>query len=112
MIESVQEFIKEGKLANGLVKVITFVCCQALGLKWPSKSIVLFKGVDAMFGPNPNDKEPMKGFPQVGFIKNFITQENIEVGEYSYYDDPEGPENFEKNVLYHFPFIGDKLSGF
>lgn len=62
-----------------------------------------------MFGPNPDDKEPMKGFPQVGYLKNFITRDNILVGDYTYYDDPDGPENFEKNVLYHFPFIGDKL---
>lgn len=62
-----------------------------------------------MNGPNPNDKEPMKGFPQVGFLKNFITSPNIEVGDYTYYDDPDGPDNFEANVLYHFPFIGDKL---
>ncbi len=62
-----------------------------------------------MQGPNPLDREPMKGFPQVGFLKNFITSENIVVGDYTYYDDPEGPEGFERNVLYHFPFIGDKL---
>ncbi|HEX8430597.1 MAG TPA: CatB-related O-acetyltransferase, partial [Longimicrobium sp.] len=24
-------------------------------------------------------------------------------------DDPENPEDFERNVLYHFPFIGDRL---
>jgi virginiamycin A acetyltransferase len=62
-----------------------------------------------MIGPSPEDKEPMNGFPRVGYLKNFITSENILVGDYTYYDDPEGPENFEKNVLYHFPFIGDKL---
>lgn len=62
-----------------------------------------------MTGPNPNDKEPMKGFPQVGYLKNFITKENIIVGDYTYYDDPDGVDNFEKNVLYHLPFIGDKL---
>lgn len=62
-----------------------------------------------MNGPNPDDKEPMKGFPQVGFLKNFVTSPNIIVGEYTYYDDPAGPENFEANVLYHFPFVGDKL---
>lgn len=62
-----------------------------------------------MIGPNPNNKEPMAGFPQVGYLKNFITNENIIVGDYTYYDDPSGVENFEKNVLYHFPFIGDKL---
>lgn len=62
-----------------------------------------------MNGPNPDDQEPMKGFPQVGYLKNFISSENIIVGDYTYYDDPEGPERFERNVLYHFPFIGDKL---
>ncbi|MCB8890236.1 Vat family streptogramin A O-acetyltransferase [Vreelandella malpeensis] len=62
-----------------------------------------------MKGPNPDDKAPMKGFPQVGYLKNNITSENIIVGDYTYYDDPQGPERFEANVLYHFPFIGDKL---
>ncbi|MEM5547055.1 Vat family streptogramin A O-acetyltransferase [Pseudoalteromonas fuliginea] len=62
-----------------------------------------------MNGPNPNNPSPMEGFPQVGFLKNYITSTNIEVGDYTYYDDPDGPENFEKNVLYHFDFINDKL---
>ncbi|OCQ22786.1 chloramphenicol acetyltransferase [Pseudoalteromonas luteoviolacea] len=62
-----------------------------------------------MKGPNPNNKTPLEGFPQVGFLKNFITSKNILVGDYTYYDDPQGPENFESNVLYHFDFIGDKL---
>ena len=31
------------------------------------------------------------------------------MGDYTYYDDPDGPEHFEKNVLYHFDFIGDRL---
>ena len=62
-----------------------------------------------MNGPNPNNPSPMQGFPQVGYLKNFITSPNIEVGDYTYYDDPNGPEHFEKNVLYHFDFIGDKL---
>ncbi|WFB34731.1 CatB-related O-acetyltransferase [Kiritimatiellota bacterium B12222] len=60
-------------------------------------------------GPHPDVKEPIQGFPQVGFLKNFIHSENILVGDYTYYDDPEGPERFENNVLYHFPFIGDRL---
>jgi virginiamycin A acetyltransferase len=62
-----------------------------------------------MIGPDPNNPLPIEGFPQVGFLKNFITSPNIEVGDYTYYDDPAGPENFEKNVLYHFDFIGDRL---
>ena len=62
-----------------------------------------------MNGPSPNNKHPMAGFPQVCFIKNTISNPNIIVGDYTYYDDPEDAENFERNVLYHFPFIGDKL---
>ena len=63
-----------------------------------------------MLGPSPDNPHPMKGFPQVGFLKPLIKNANIIVGEYSYYDDPEGPEHFEsKCVLYHFPFVGDKL---
>lgn len=63
-----------------------------------------------MYGPDPSEKYPMEGFPQVGFLKNFITRQNIVVGDYTYYDDPDGPHRFEEhNVLYHFPFMNDKL---
>lgn len=62
-----------------------------------------------MYGPDPKKKAPLEGFSQVGFLKNFITNKNISVGDYTYYDDPLGPERFENNVLYHFDFVGDKL---
>jgi virginiamycin A acetyltransferase len=62
-----------------------------------------------MNGPDPFNKHPMSGFPQVCFIKNAVKNPNIVIGDYSYYDDPEDSENFERNVLYHYPFIGDKL---
>jgi virginiamycin A acetyltransferase len=62
-----------------------------------------------MNGPNPRNKHPMNGFPQVCFINNTVTAPNIIIGDYTYYDDPEDSENFERNVLYHFPFVGDKL---
>jgi virginiamycin A acetyltransferase len=63
-----------------------------------------------MHGPSPDDPHPMKGFPQVGFLKPLVKNPRIEVGEYTYYDDPDGPEHFEARcVLYHFPFVGDKL---
>ncbi len=51
----------------------------------------------------------MKGFPQVCFIQNTVSSPNIIIGDYTYYDDPEDSENFDRNVLYHFPFIGDRL---
>ncbi len=62
-----------------------------------------------MEGPDPANKHPMVGFPQVCFIKNTVKNPNIIVGDYTYYDDPVDSENFERNVLYHYPFIGDKL---
>lgn len=62
-----------------------------------------------MYGPNPDTVHPLDGFPQVCFLKNTISNPNIIVGDYTYYDDPVDSENFERNVLYHYPFIGDKL---
>ncbi len=59
--------------------------------------------------PNSYDKRPIQGISRLGFLKNFISSENVIIGDYTYYDDPNGPENFENNILYHFPFIGDKL---
>ncbi|MDH5361377.1 MAG: chloramphenicol acetyltransferase, partial [Gammaproteobacteria bacterium] len=62
-----------------------------------------------MYGPNPNALHPLPDFPQVCFLKNAIDNPNIIVGDYSYYDDPTDANDFERNVLYHYPFIGDKL---
>jgi virginiamycin A acetyltransferase len=62
-----------------------------------------------MHGPSPSDPHPMAGFPQVCFIKNTVKNPAIVIGDYTYYDDPENSEDFERNVLYLFPFIGDKL---
>jgi virginiamycin A acetyltransferase len=62
-----------------------------------------------MHGPDPSIVHPMPGFPRVCFIRNTVKNPNILVGDYTYYDDPDDSENFERNVLYHYPFIGDKL---
>jgi virginiamycin A acetyltransferase len=62
-----------------------------------------------MYGADPKAKHPMEGFPQVCFIQNTVTNPNIIIGDYTYYDDPENSEDFERNVLYHFPFVGDRL---
>ncbi len=59
--------------------------------------------------PNPQEKHPMPGFPQVCYIKNTVHNPQIEIGDYTYYDDPEDSENFERNVLYLYPFIEDRL---
>jgi virginiamycin A acetyltransferase len=45
----------------------------------------------------------MPGHPRVVLLKPLVTSPLIEVGEYSYYDDPDDPTAFEtRNVLYHY----------
>jgi len=62
-----------------------------------------------MPAPNPNQKLPLKDYDKLCFLKNTINNPNIIVGDYTYYDDPNGVDSFEKNVKYHFDFIGDQL---
>ncbi|WP_298884268.1 CatB-related O-acetyltransferase [uncultured Polaribacter sp.] len=62
-----------------------------------------------MAAPNPTSIFPLKGYNRLCFLKNIIKNPNIIVGDYTYYDDFEDVYNFEKNVKYHFDFIGDKL---
>jgi len=62
-----------------------------------------------MKGPDANVKFPLANYDRLCFLKNIVKNPNIIVGDYSYYDDFENVENFEKNVKYHFDFTGDKL---
>lgn len=62
-----------------------------------------------MTGPDKNIKFPLQNYDKLCFLKNIIKSPNILVGDYTYYDDFENVENFEKNVKYHFDFTGDKL---
>ena len=63
-----------------------------------------------MFGPNPYAVHPNEAVPSVCFIKNVITRPNIQVGDYTYYDDDTtGGEDFEAHVTHHYPFLGDRL---
>lgn len=62
-----------------------------------------------MFGPDKVIRYPLKDYDRLCFLKNIVKNPNIIVGDYTYYDDFEDVENFEKNVKYHFDFVGDKL---
>jgi virginiamycin A acetyltransferase len=62
-----------------------------------------------MTGPNKDSKFPLENYSRLCFLKNVVKNPNIIVGDYTYYDDFENVENFEKNVKYHFDFVGDKL---
>lgn len=59
--------------------------------------------------PNPNDLYPIPGVTRTCFLKNIITHPKIKVGDFTYYDDPNGVDSFEKNVLYFFDFLPDQL---
>ncbi|MBK8500936.1 MAG: CatB-related O-acetyltransferase [Saprospiraceae bacterium] len=59
--------------------------------------------------PDKNQKFPIPGYEKLCFLKNAIKNPNIIVGDYTYYDDFENIENFERNVKYHFDFVGDRL---
>jgi virginiamycin A acetyltransferase len=60
-------------------------------------------------GPNPLHRYPLENYNRLCYLKNVVKNPHIIVGDFTYYDDFKNPENFEKNVLYHFDFIGDKL---
>ena len=62
-----------------------------------------------MKGPDPSTPFPIPNVGRLCFLKNIVTNPNIIVGDYTYYDDFVDVSNFEKNVKYHFDFAGDKL---
>lgn len=62
-----------------------------------------------MTGPDKNVIFPLENYDRLCFLKNIVKNPNIIVGDYTYYDDFENVENFEKNVKYHFDFVNDKL---
>ncbi len=69
-----------------------------------------WKGDSVTNGPKPELKHPVSLHPRIGFLKPLVDKPNVEIGEYTYYDDPEGPDQFaEKCVLHHYEFVGDKL---
>ena len=62
-----------------------------------------------MNGPDKNTIYPLAHYNRLCLLKNIISNPNIIVGDYTYYDDFEDVHNFEKNVKYHFDFNEDKL---
>lgn len=62
-----------------------------------------------MNGPDKEAVFPLKNYDKLCFLKNVVKNPNIIIGDYTYYHDFDNVDNFEKNVKYHFDFIGDKL---
>lgn len=60
--------------------------------------------------PSPDQVHPLEATDRVVFLKNVVSGDFVEIGDYTYYDDPVAPEKFqENNILYHFDFVGDRL---
>ncbi|MDD6173529.1 MAG: CatB-related O-acetyltransferase [Elusimicrobia bacterium] len=61
------------------------------------------------FFPDPNTLFPNE-YKTSCFIKNIVKAPNVFIGDYTYYDHPYGPLDFEKkNILFNWPQFGDKL---
>jgi virginiamycin A acetyltransferase len=53
--------------------------------------------------PDPSRLHPVNGQPRVVMLAALVDSPLVQVGEYSYYDDPEHAQEFvERNVLYHY----------
>ena len=59
--------------------------------------------------PNPNEAFPNPKIPSLCFIKNVVKNPRIIIGDYTYYDDVDGANQFEKHVTHFYDFIGDRL---
>ena len=61
-------------------------------------------------GPDPLAVHPVPAHQRMVFLKNVVDDPKIEIGDYTYYDDPENALLFaSRNVLHHYDFLGDKL---
>ena len=59
--------------------------------------------------PSPDEAFPNPKIPSLCFIKNVVTNPRIIIGDYTYYDDVDGADQFEKHVTHFYDFIGDRL---
>ncbi|TPG65380.1 CatB-related O-acetyltransferase [Hymenobacter nivis] len=57
----------------------------------------------------PSTVFPLAGYERLCFLKNVVDHPQITVGDYTYYDDFEDVQNFQKHVRYLFDFTGDRL---
>lgn len=59
--------------------------------------------------PDPNQIFPNE-YKTSCFVKNVVKAPNVQIGDYTYYDDSAAPTDFEKNnILFNYPEFGEKL---
>ena len=62
--------------------------------------------------PDPDALIPLPAAPGLVYLRRQAEgRVNVSAGRFSYFDGlPEGPNFFDANVLYHFDFVGDRLT--
>jgi virginiamycin A acetyltransferase len=60
--------------------------------------------------PDPDTTYPRQGDRNTCYLKNVVKDPTIQIGDFSFYNAPDHPEDFEHtNVLYHYPINQDRL---
>ena len=54
--------------------------------------------------PDPSAAFPNPNLPRLCFIKNVVKNPRIIIGDYTYYDDVDGADQFEKHVTHFYDF--------
>ena len=88
-----------------------FNICDRIGLIYhlnKSKLFFISQLLIMQNHPDPETLYPIEGVTRTFFLKK-INHPQICMGDYTYYDDLDDPNSFEKNVLYLFDFMKDKL---
>lgn len=63
-----------------------------------------------MNGPSKDAIYALPDFPETMFLKNIVDNPNIIIGDYTYCNDPKGPNGyFDRHIFHHYPVVGDKL---
>lgn len=65
-----------------------------------------------MTGPDPGTLHPMPGYDGIVFLRALAEgRENVTVGPYAYYDDADRTRDFfDRTVIHHHDFVGDRLT--
>lgn len=102
-------FIKTHARTFILLMLSLFSLCVMATYSYLQKQYALHCYYTSSTPPSADERFPIPHATRTCYLKNIIKNPQIVVGDYTYYDDPESVNNFEKNVLYLFDFMQDKL---
>lgn len=93
-----------------MISIQEWTCIQCLEETWNCIEIEqqlfdIFCNTKRIMTPNPNIIFPVTGCKTVTHVRPTVNNPNIIVGDFTYFSDTD----FEKNVLHHYDFYGDRL---